>query len=104
MSPVIFYHSTLPRHRESIERLGLLPGLPHPAQYFGVYVYNDDFGHATHTKGSFRRAFRCYWAHGDGNDLWQVAYIGPMFEDQFVENGMVLEDTATQVTLVTRNT
>lgn len=96
-------HSSPRRHREAIQRVGLLPNLPHPAQHFGVYVFNDDYNHRTAYKGSFRRTFRVRWSHRPPNDLWRVGYCGPLCGDQFVENGLVLFDQVTEVTLVTSN-
>lgn len=29
------------------------------------------------------------WMHGEHQDLWSAAYIGPITEDQYVENGLV---------------
>jgi len=30
------------------------------------------------------------WSHGGLNDLWEVAYIGPMLPDPLVDNGLIL--------------
>lgn len=90
MSPFIAYHSCPRRYRESILQYGLLPSLPNPAQFYGVYVFRDDYQHPTRSKGNLSRSFRCHWDHRPPNDLWEVAYIGPMCGDQYVENGLVL--------------
>lgn len=94
------YHSTPRRHREAIQRYGLLPSLPSPAQFYGVYVYRDDYSHPTRAKGNLSRSFRCHWSHAAPNDLWRVAYIGPLCGDQFVENGLVLFDRPEFASLV----
>jgi len=103
MVQLVAYHSTAFRHREAIRQYGMLPTLPHPAQYFGVYVFGE-FDHPTFMKGSFRRQFRCRWDHSPKNDLWQIVYCGPLCEDQYVENGLVLFGDVTNVSLVTCNT
>ena len=101
MSPFICYHSTARRHRDSIWRYGLLPNLPNAGQHFGVYVYQDDAPHVTRERRRPRQ-FWCRWAHRPPNDLWQVAYIGPLYRDQYVTNGFVLFDPVQSVSLLSQ--
>jgi hypothetical protein len=89
VSPLVAYHSTPRRHRASIERHGLLCGLPNVGQHFGVYVYSDDYEHATCERRRSKQ-YWVYWAHRPPNDLWRVAYIGPLCPDQYVANALVL--------------
>lgn len=101
MSPFIAFHATGVRHRESIRKRGLLAGsMDH--RPFGVYVYRDDYGHPTFGRGSFS----VRWGDGNGSDVWQVAHIGPMSEDHFVENGIILHDPVPpqHLTLITHIT
>src|SRR5215469_455494 len=102
MSPLVAYHSTARRHREAIHRYGLIPALPSSAQWFGVYVYRDDYTHRTrHMRyRSGIRPVSCWWAHRPPNDLWEVAYIGPLYPDQFVANALVLSEPPEHVSLV----
>lgn len=102
MSPFIAYHATARRHRFGIRRYGLLPSEPGMEQPYGVYVFNDDFGHATFT----RSLFVCRWSWWQPMDLWRVAYVGPLSPDRYVENGLVLHNPVPPeyVTLVTPDT
>lgn len=64
--------------------MGLLAGQPCRGRPFGVYVFANEFRHPT-----FSRLGRVIWMHGEHQDLWSAAYIGPITEDQYVENGLV---------------
>lgn len=88
MTPFLAYHATPRRHRESIGILGLIPGRPMRGRPFGVYVFNDNAPHPTFSRGRFS----VWWSGGPyyREDIWQVAYIGPMLSDEYVENGWVL--------------
>jgi hypothetical protein len=104
VSPLAAYHSTSRRHRESIQEHGLLPNLPNATQLYGVYVFRDDLYHRTRhmrIRGAFRQV-RVRWAHETHNDLWEVAYVGPLCPDQFVENGLVLYYPPQLVSLLTQ--
>ena len=48
------------------------------------------------------RANRIYWAHDgrNGNDLWEVSYIGPLTTDDRIDNALVLLECAEMVSLV----
>jgi hypothetical protein len=89
VSPFVAYHTTPRRHRESIERYGLLPNLPNASQHFGIYVYQDDCIHLTRDRRR-RRRYWTRWDHRPPHDLWQVGYVGPLCPDQYVTNGLVL--------------
>jgi hypothetical protein len=103
MSPFVAYHATRRACRESIQVYGLCPALPMHGRPFGVYVFSEHIRHNTHSKG--RGARRIRWSSGEGSDVWQVAYIGPLVTDTFIENAVVLLDRVPplHVTLVTRN-
>ena len=79
------------RHRESILKLGLIAGEPWQGRPHGVYVFNDDYGHPTYSRG--RYTCRWSWLPEARSDLFRVAYIGRMMEDEYVENGIVLLDS-----------
>lgn len=98
MSPLVAYHSTTFRHRASIQQRGLLAGKPMFQRIFGVYVFRNDHGHPTRMRGA-----RCVWGWDYPNDLWRVAYIGPLSEDRYVENGLVLHQSIPpqHITLIT---
>ena len=100
MSPLVAYHATNPKCRESILRRGLLPAQPQKGRPFGVYVFRDDdaFNHPTFSRGG-----RLIWVVGGGQDIWEAAYIGPLTPDQYVINGMVFLGPVHHVTLVTGN-
>lgn len=100
MSPLIAYHTAPPRCRDHIRKHGLLPNLPNPSQLFGIYVYRDDYTHPLRSRRS--RRYWCHWTHRPQNDLWEVAYIGPMCGDQFVTNGLVLFERPQFVSLLSR--
>lgn len=99
MSPLVAYHSTYRRCRDSIMARGLIRSEPTMIQPYGVYVYGDDFGHPIWS----RSGKGVYWGSGPNNDVWQVSYIGPLCDDPLVANGMVLlkDVPPEQVTLVT---
>ena len=101
MSPLIAYHVAPRRYRQSIERYGLLPNLPTPANFYGVYVYCDDHWHPTWRvrRDGTARMFRLQWEHRAG-DLWEVAYIGPVCPDPFVANGLILTEPVQFASLV----
>lgn len=46
---------------------------------------------------------RVLWTFRRSQDLWRVAYCGPMFADPFVENGVIIPTDVFDVTLVTGN-
>lgn len=96
MSPMIAYHVTRHACREAILRDGLLCDRPNKGQPFGVYVFRED-GSLDHPG----RNSKCFWTSERSQDVWEVAYIGPMIADQYVLNGYVLLRPATMVTLVT---
>jgi len=99
VSPFVCYHSTARRHREAIERYGLLCSLPNAGQHFGIYAFSDDITHPTREYRRSRK-FWCYWAHRPPNDLWQIGYVGPMLPDRWVANGIVLLERPQYVSLV----
>jgi hypothetical protein len=101
MSPLVCYHSTPRRHREAIQRYGLLPNLPNMGQHYGIYVYCDDCIHKTREYRRSRR-FWTRWEHRPPNDLWQVGYVGPLCPDQWVTNGLVLFEKPQLLSLVSR--
>lgn len=90
----MLYHATPRRHRDAIRQYGLLPNLPNCSQLFGVYAFQDEAYHDTRMMrgigGRWRRV-RVWWDYKPPNDLWQIAYVGPITPDQFVENGFVLD-------------
>lgn len=98
MSPLVAYHATRPACREGIVTNGLLPSSYPRHRPYGVYVFRMD--------GSFDHLCwnsRTYWDASPRADVWQVAYIGPLMIDQYVQNGMILLGTVDRVTLVTGN-
>lgn len=103
MSPFIAFHATRPACRDSIRKRGLLASRPARTQPFGVYVFADTI--RNNPFGMLYRSRRTAWGSSDGQDVWQVAYVGTMMADRFVENAMVLTDTVPpeMVTLVTGN-
>lgn len=98
MSPLVAYHVTRNACRESIRRHGLLPGHDRRGRPFGVYVFRGDnsFDHLCINS-------RTEWTRAPRQDLWRVAYIGPLTHDAYVLNGFVLLGTVDNVTLVTGN-
>ena len=90
MSPLVALHATNFRYREGIYARGLLPSQPAAIQDYGVYVFSDDdsFEHAVYSRAS--GGLIVHWACDRGQDVWQVAYIGPLCADRFVANGLVL--------------
>jgi len=101
VSPVIVYHSTARRHRESIERHGLLGNLPNAGQWWGIYTFRDDYRHIPPRDRRNRRTWTI-WTHHEPNDLWEIAYIGPLLPDQYVANGLVLTERPEFVSRVSR--
>lgn len=89
MSPFVAYHATSRRHRESIRERGLLRDwfAHRPPHRIGIYVFNDECEHPTFSRSAFGGL---WWSYGSGQDVWEVAYIGPMAPDQYVCNGMIL--------------
>lgn len=98
MSPLVAYHATRRACRESIQRHGLLCDKPRGKRPFGVYVFRED-GALDHLGWNSRAA----WTTEKAQDVWEVAYIGPMMPDQYVLNAFILLQPATQVTLVAGN-
>lgn len=93
MSPIVAYHATRSACRRSILQRGLLGNQPNKSRPFGVYVFNDDFGHGA------RHWVR--WSYSHRQDLWRVTYIGPVRIDEYVTNGMILLDSpVTHVELI----
>ena len=101
MSPFLFHHSTRRACRSSIQERGLLGAQPCAYQAWGVYVYSDDMKHPVTVRGAGARRL-VHQPHAS-QDVWQVAYIGPIVADCFVMNGWVLLENPTpdEVTLVT---
>jgi hypothetical protein len=64
---------------------------------FSEYILNNPYG--------MYRSRRTRWEWYGQEDLWQVAYIGPMLADRLVENAMILlgDVLPEMVTLVTGN-
>jgi hypothetical protein len=91
MSPLIFLHATAHRHRDSIREYGLLISRPNRGRPWGVYVFRDDYGHPSFSR-SRTFPFTCWWGWHPPSDLWQAAYIGPLSEDRYVENGWILHE------------
>ena len=98
MSPLVAYHATNPKCRESIRDNGLLPSQPIMGRPHGVYVFRPDesFDHLGWNSHGM-------WDCAPGEDLWKVAYIGPLMIDQYILNAMILLGTVDHVTLVTGN-
>lgn len=93
----IGYHATSRRYRRSIAARGLIAAKPY-CQREGVFVFSDDL--ATPMLPGLPRV---RWAaRPETQDIWCVAYCGPMIADPFVENGLILP-SVTDVTLVTGN-
>ena len=105
MSPLVALHVTRVTCRESIRQRGLIPAQPRKGRPFGVYVYTDgnDFDHTTWMRKFTSRA--TVWAAGPRQDIWAVAYIGPLTVDRYVRNALIFLEKVTpeHVTLVTRN-
>jgi hypothetical protein len=103
MSPLVALHATSVTNRESIRVRGLVPGPPKNRGRTGVYVFSDGISHPT--RGRTAGARRIKWTAGPGEDVWQVAYIGPVATDIYVENALILLDSVGPelVTLVTGN-
>lgn len=97
MSPLVACHATRNACRHGIQAFGLLPNKL-PGRPYGVYVFRSDHGFDHLGWNS-----RCEWTVTPGQDLWRVAYIGPVMEDQYVCNALILLDTVDHVTLVTGN-
>lgn len=98
VSPFICYHASARRNRDGILRDGLLPGQPSECQPSGVYAFSPHLANFTDRS----TAQQCGWSYGPGQDLWQIAYIGPMRVDPCLRNAVVLP-SVTSVTLVTGN-
>lgn len=94
MSPIILYHATSPRNRQSILYEGLVANPRRKGERHGVYAFSPDLRHDTDAYGE--------WAYGPSQDLWQIAYIGQLRPDMLIRNGVILPDV-TSVTLVTGN-
>lgn len=89
MSPFVAYHATSRRHRDSIWQHGLLidySGERSPER-IGIYVFNDECQHPTFSRSPIGGI---WWSYGVRQDVWQVAYIGPLAPDHYVNNGMIL--------------
>lgn len=93
MSLFIGYHATPRRNRASILAHGLRAHTP-DGRPNGVYVFNDDLHNPD--------AMSLQWSRGAGQDLWQVAYFGPMQPDRLCWNAVILP-SVTPVTLVSGN-
>lgn len=100
MSPLIAYHATRRACRDSIQRDGLLCRSPAGGRPYGVYIFSDDLDHPTFSRGRCLR-----WGSHPVQDLWQVAYIGRLTEDRYVENALICLDSIppSAITLITRN-
>lgn len=92
MSPLIAYHATPMRHRNSIAELGLLACCPMKGRPYGVYVFSNAFDHPVFSRARRSRAIKCKWDWQPPSDLWQVAYIGPLSPDHYVANAMILHE------------
>ena len=90
MSPFICYHVTRRRNRRSILQRGLR------ARNGGVYAFSP------HLSNHPDKYPVVVWVSGPGQDLWQIAYVGPMGIDPLLENAVILP-SVTDVTLVTGN-
>lgn len=98
MSPLVAYHATSYKCRDSIQRHGLLCNRTAGKRPLGVYVFRED-GSLDHPGWNSRTI----WTSGRAQDIWEVAYIGPIMADQYVLNAMILLLPARHVTLVTGN-
>ena len=83
-------HATSAKHRESIMTQGLLPHTPgidgnYPffknEQPRGVYMFSR---HITEWGGWDRQH--------DNDDLWRIAYFGPLRRDQLIDNAVIAPD------------
>lgn len=108
MSPLVALHASHPKCRESIYARGLLTNQPAKGRPCGVYVFRPDdaIDHPSFSRGG--RIRWDAWGGPWGSEVWLVAYIGPLTEDHYVENALVLLDSVEpthvhNVTLVTRN-
>ena len=99
MSPLVAYHATRRACRESISQRGLIASEPTLQQPVGVYVFRHDHRHGAVMRGGPVAT----WDYAPRQDLWQVAYIGPLMLDRFVSNGFILLKSVppSEVTLVT---
>ncbi len=96
MSPMLMYHATHRKRRDSIRQHGLLPNRPQWGRPCGVYVFNNDLRHPT-----FK--YHGLWTKASNQDLWQVTYIGPAMEDEYIGNALILLGEVDNVTLVSGN-
>lgn len=103
MSPIVGLHATSRRCRDSIREYGIIPSEPTLLQPFGVYVFSDDdeFTHPTYSRSSMPSFVT--WAAEWCQDVWAVAYIGPIVPDHLVANALVFltEEPVTLITLIT---
>lgn len=99
MSPLVAYHASNPKCRDSIRAVGLIPAQPQSSRPYGVYVFRSD-GSFDHLGWNSSTEWE-WWHHCD---LWQAAYIGPVATDQYVLNALIFLGPVNHVTLVTGNT
>lgn len=92
----IGYHATSRSRRASIESIGLSVDFS-MAEPPGVYVFDPYM-----SNGEGSSAQECAWDFGPNNDLWRVAYCGPMIRDECLRNAVILPSVQ-DVTLVTGN-
>jgi hypothetical protein len=102
VSPFCALHVTRVACRTSIQDYGIVGNAPR-GRPWGVYVFSDDIRHDPGRPVEGGPPAR--WHARPGMDVWQVNYIGPMMNDTYVENGVILLESvpATGVTLVTCN-
>lgn len=98
MSPLVAYHVTRFACRKSISENGLLPNRPTGGRPYGVYVFRPDGALDHGCKNSWTE-----WTLNDRQDMWEVAYIGPLMQDDYVLNAVILLGDVDKVTLVTGN-
>lgn len=98
VSPIVGFHVTHKKCRDSIRQHGLLASRPSVEQPPGVYVFRLD-GALDHVGWNSRSE----WTVSHKQDLWAVSYIGPIMFDQYVLNGLVLLGNCPHVTLLTGN-
>lgn len=94
----IGYHATARTVRDRIQAEGLRAHKPVGNLTCGVYVFNDDLDNMP----GLPESSWCVWSSAPGQDVWRVAYCGPMIVDPLVRNAVILPDTQ-DVTLVTGN-
>lgn len=105
MSPLVAYHATSRKCRDSIGDDGLIACQPMRGRPHGVYVYRDDdsIDHPTFTRAGPIR-WGCFGGPY-GSDLWRIAYVGPLTSDHYVTNALICLDSIppSAITLITRN-